>query len=285
MADQRRQAGDRCSTGQRVVAGSERAATMLTIRDPFSDAETQMAVASGDILRVGFVVPGDTGPFTCARVLVVGDLLRRVVEDVYSAQVLAAIVSDDSWVIEQDWQSALSVRPLVGGFSTADEAQNALGEPLDLVVTVANGQDHRAPRPPTMAVAPARAAVPYPGAEPTTARFALINVNHRYRLNVTSDGLKHSHTALGCWRDRVARWSQHPGRPIPPAWRDRVVAALNHDLNVARVTSMMSELEGAECVEPGAKFEAFTYVDRILAIDLARGLGGTSLEERIHDEP
>ncbi len=30
---------------------------------------------------------------------------------------------------------------------------------------------------------------------------------------------------------------------------------------MARVVAMMSELEDAEDIEPGAKFEAFTYVD------------------------
>jgi hypothetical protein len=42
---------------------------------------------------------------------------------------------------------------------------------------------------------------------------------------------------------------------------------------VARVATLMSELEAADSVEPGAKFEAFTYVDRMLAIDLGRYLG------------
>jgi hypothetical protein len=38
---------------------------------------------------------------------------------------------------------------------------------------------------------------------------------------------------------------------------------------------MMSELEGAEGVEPGAKFEAFAYLDQVLAVDLSRDLGRT----------
>lgn len=248
---------------------------MLTAQDPFSGAKTKIAVASGDILRVAFVIPSDAGPFTCGRVLVVGDLLRRVVEDIYCAQVLAVIVSSDGWVTEQDWQSALLVRPVVGAFTTAHDAQRALGDSLDLLVTVANGQDNRARGSPTLAVAPAYAAVPYPAAEPTTTRFALTNVNHRYRLDLTSDGLERSHTVLGRWRDRVAHSSQHPGRPIPPAWRNAVVAAFNDDLNVARVASMMNELEDAECGEPGAKFEAFSYVDRMLAVDLRRDLAST----------
>jgi hypothetical protein len=41
------------------------------------------------------------------------------------------------------------------------------------------------------------------------------------------------------------------------------------------VVAMMIELENTEGVEPGAKFEAFAYLDRVLAVDLARNLGRT----------
>jgi hypothetical protein len=246
---------------------------MLTVQDAFGGATTKIAVASGDVLRVGFVIPGDAGPFTCARVLVVGDLLRRVAEDVYSAQVLAAIVSNDRWVAEQDWESILSVRPVVGKFSNADEAETALGHSLDCVVTVAEAHDQLATRSATITVAPVHAMVPYPGADPTTTRFALTSVNHKYRLQLTGPLLEQSHTVLGRWRDRIAFWSRQPGHPIPPGWRDAVIAAFDDDLDVARVVSLMGELDDDECVEPGAKFEAFTYVDRLLAVDLGRGLG------------
>lgn len=60
-----------------------------------------------------------------------------------------------------------------------------------------------------------------------------------------------------------------------------VVAAFNHDPNVAHVSSMTSEFEDGEGVEPGPKFDVFTYVDRMLAIDLGRDLGSAGLTERI----
>ena len=248
---------------------------MLTVQDAFGGATTKIAVARGDVLRMGFLIPGDAGPFTCARLLVVGDLLRRVAEDVHSGQVLAAVVSNDRWVTEQDWESTLSVRPFIGKFTTPDEAETALGHSLDCVVTVAEAPDQLPTRPSTITVAPVHAMVPYPGADPTTTRFALTSINHKYRLQLTSPVLEHSHTVLGRWRSQIALWSQQPGHPIPPAWREAVIAAFNDDLDVARVVSLMGELDDDECVEPGAKFEAFTYVDRVLAIDLGRGLGRT----------
>ena len=246
---------------------------MLSVQDPVSGAKTLIAVAGGDTLHMGFVIPDEAGPYTCARVLAAGDLLRRVVEDIHSAQVLAAIVSNDNWVIEQDWESALSVRPVIGRFRAADEAETTFGHSLDFVVMVAEEHEQPASGPPAMVVAPAHAMVPYPGAEPNTARFALTNTNYRYRLDITSSLLEHSHQMLERWRDRVAHWSRHPGRPSPPAWRQAVVSAFDCNLNVARVAALMGELEDADSVEAGAKFEAFTYVDRMLAIDLGRHLG------------
>jgi hypothetical protein len=38
---------------------------------------------------------------------------------------------------------------------------------------------------------------------------------------------------------------------------------------------LLRELEDIEGIEPGAKFEAFNYLDRVLAVDLARDLGRT----------
>jgi len=42
----------------------------------------QIAVGPGTVIGVGFVLPPAAGPFTRARVLVVGDLVRRVLEDI-----------------------------------------------------------------------------------------------------------------------------------------------------------------------------------------------------------
>lgn len=246
---------------------------MLTVRDASSGTQIQIAVAGGDMIGVGLVIPPTAGPFTCARVLVVGDLLRRVIEDIHSAQVLAAVISDDYPAAEKLWRSDLMVRPVVGMFTTEAEAEAGLGKPLDLMITVAGPDDAPAPRPPAIRVAPVRTEVPYPGAEPATARFALANVDHKHQLNMTGSLLARSQAVLDRWRDRVAEWSRHPSRPIPATWRTAVVAAFDHGLDVARVVAMMSELEEADDVEPGAKFEAFTYVDRVLAVDLMRNLG------------
>jgi cysteinyl-tRNA synthetase len=51
-----------------------------------------------------------------------------------------------------------------------------------------------------------------------------------------------------------------------------VIAALDDDLDLAKVVAMLGELETAQGIAPGAKFEAFTHTDRVLAVDLMRTL-------------
>jgi cysteinyl-tRNA synthetase len=122
-------------------------------------------------------------------------------------------------------------------------------------------------------VAPVRAKVPYPGADLATVRFALAGVPYARPLDVTRSLLARSQDILDRWRDRIDQWSRHPSRPVPTTLRTAVIAALDDDLDVAAAVAMMSKLDNAEGVEPGAKFEAFTYLDRVLAVDLARDLG------------
>jgi hypothetical protein len=245
---------------------------MLRVRDPVSGAITSLGVSAGDMVRVGFVLAGDAEGLTCTRVLVVGDLVRRVLEDVHSAQVLAAVLSDDHAKAERLLQSGLMVRPVCGVFCDQAGAEVGLGGPLDLLVTGV-GSEHESALP-TLAVAPVRCAASLDwSAEPTTLRFALANADFAQRLNVTESLLERSELVMERWRDRVDEWSRHPSWPIPSAWRTAAIAALDDELDVARLVAMMHELETAGVVEPGAKFEAFAYLNRVLAVDLMRNLG------------
>jgi len=248
---------------------------MLTFRDPLSDATMPIPVAGGNMISAGFVLPANAGPLSCARVLVAGDLVRRVLEDIHSAQMLAAVLTDDRTAADEVWRSGFMLRPVTGMFTTRAAAEAGLGKPLDLMIAVAGSENETAPRLAAIAVAPVRAAVPYPELDPATARFAMARVPYAQQLEVTSSALEHAQAILDRWRDRVDQWSHHPSHPIPPEWRTAVIAALDDNLDVARVVAMMIELENTDGVEPGAKFEAFAYLDRVLAVDLARNLGRT----------
>lgn len=246
---------------------------MLTFRDPLSNAMIPIAAAPGEMIGVGLVLAADNDPFLCARVLVVGDIARRVLEDCHSVQVLAAVITDDHAAAEELLRSGLMVRPVIGVYATRVAAEAQLGTPLSLIVTAAEAQYQPPLVAPVVAVAPVRASGRCPQPDSATARFALAGVDYAQPLEVTGSVLDHCHAILDRWRDRMHRWSRQPSRPIRPAWRSAVIAALDDDLDVARVVAMMGELEDTEDVEPGTKFEAFSYLDRVLAVDLARDLG------------
>jgi hypothetical protein len=243
---------------------------MLTVHG----STTPLSITAGGVIGMGYALPPDAGPFTCARVLVVGDLLRRILEDVHSAQVLAAVITDDQAGLDAAWRSGLMVRPVVGVFSTRTGAEAGLGKPLDLVVAAA-GSEHEQQAPPAVAVGPVHAAVPYPQGDLATVRFALESAPYPAQLELTSALLTRARTLLDRWRHRLDQWSRRRSYPIPPDWRAAAIDALDDDLNVARVVAMMTQLEDNDGIEPGAKFEAFSYLDRILAVDLSRDLGRT----------
>lgn len=239
---------------------------MLTVRG----STKPMSISAGGVIGIGCVLPPDAGPFICARVLVVADLIRRVLEDIHSAQVLAAVITDDQAAVQAAWRSGLMLRPVVGVFGTRSGAEAGIGRPLNLIV--ASGGSEPA-LPPTIATGPVHSTVPYPEADLATVRFALESAPYSNQLEVTTTVLGDARTTLGRWRTLLNQWSHHRSYPIPADWRTAAIEALDDNLNVADVVAMMTQLEEDDSIEPGAKFEAFSYLDRILAVDLSRDLG------------
>jgi hypothetical protein len=246
---------------------------MLRVRDPANGAITSLGARAGNTVRVGFVLASDADELSCTRVLVTGDLVCRVLEDLHSVQVLTAVIADDRTKVDHLLRSGLMIRPVCDVFCDQHGAQTDLRGPMDLLVAVAGTDHETALCGPTLAIAPVQCAAQHWPPEPTTLRFALAKVPYAWPLDVTDSLLERSERVVETWRDHVAQWSRHPSRPIPSAWRAAVIAALEDDLDVARLVAMMHELEGAGDVEPGAKFEAFAYLDRVLAVDLMRNLG------------
>lgn len=246
---------------------------MLRVCDPISGAITSLGAFAGNTVRVGFVLASDADELSCTRVLVIGDLVCRVLEDLHSVQVLTAVIAEDRTKVDQLLRSGLMIRPMCDVFCDQRGAETYLGRPLDLFVAVGSTDNQTVLRGPTLAVAPVRCAAQHWPAEPTTLRFALAKVPYTWPLDVTDSLLERSERVMESWRDHVVQWSRHPSRPIPSTWRAAVIAALDDDLDVARLVAMMHELDRTGMVEPGAKFEAFAYLDRVLAVDLMRNLG------------
>ena len=245
---------------------------MLALNDPLTDARMSIGAAPGHMLRVGVVLPAGAEPFTSARVLIVGDLVRRVLEDVHSVQVLAAVITDDHAAALRGLRPDFMVRPVVGVFGTRALAETEVGKPLDLLITAGEPAQDAGPRVPSVGVGAVTSAVQYETYDSATVRFALAKAAYAHPVEVTSPLLEDCHAVLQRWRNRIDQWSRNPSRPIPADWRAAVIAALDDNLDVANVVAMMGELESAKGIEPGAKFEAFTYTDRVLAVDLTRAL-------------
>ncbi|MBO0880225.1 MAG: hypothetical protein J2P17_07695 [Mycobacterium sp.] len=69
-----------------------------------SGANIQIAATAGSIIGVGLVLTPTAGSFTCARVLVFGDLLRRVFKGIPSAQMLAAAITNNDFTAKLVWR-------------------------------------------------------------------------------------------------------------------------------------------------------------------------------------
>jgi hypothetical protein len=168
----------------------------------------------------------------------------------------------------------LMVRPVAGRFDSRSAAAQGLGRGLDLVVTPAIpavSQGVSAPLP--VFVAPVHGEVSEPAADFATVRFVLAATSHATQAGLAAAQLDHAQSTLDRWRERLGQWSRHPSRPIPRDWQTAVTRALDDDLDVESVWSLLDDLENTPDLDAGAKFEAFAFIDRILAVDLVRDLG------------
>ena len=74
------------------------------------------------------------------------------------------------------------------------------------------------------------------------------------------------------WRSAVAGWARSPGAPSSRAHVKAAVAAFG-ELDMRGAVEVLRVVEADNHIAPGAKFETFAYLDRILGVDLARDLG------------
>ena len=111
------------------------------------------------------------------------------------------------------------------------------------------------------------------GLDPLALRFALLQHRYRQQMNLTWNALEAADTTLTRWRQKVALWATAPSAAMPADYVDRVTEALVDDIDTPRAITILRELEKDDTVPPGAKFETFAYVDRVLALDLVRLVG------------
>lgn len=228
------------------------------------------------------------------RVPLIGDVLARTAElnglQVVTVLTTPELTPDRSRALDRV-MAVLGIHPpvVVG----AHRPDGALGGPADVHV-VASGTD---PDDLTdgarievaqVATAPPVEGVPDPGhlldpglpdttepetADPLAVRLLLLGRPYATPVTVTGPALAEARRTLRDWRRSVADWAQQPSRPIPTDLLRQSHTALTENLDVAAVLALLAEVAERPDVPPGAKFETFAHLDRVLGLDLARDVG------------
>ncbi|MEU6589520.1 hypothetical protein ABZ923_09840 [Streptomyces sp. NPDC046881] len=125
------------------------------------------------------------------------------------------------------------------------------------------------------AAAPAGpSALPVLLSDPSALRLALLAVPRSEPVRLDPAVLEDAARSLARWRRSVAGWARQPSRPVPGEVRERLRAAWEDDLDLPAVLGVLRDAENAPGIADGARFETFAYADRLLALDLARDIGG-----------
>ncbi|OIV35762.1 hypothetical protein BIV57_20020 [Mangrovactinospora gilvigrisea] len=113
----------------------------------------------------------------------------------------------------------------------------------------------------------------YRTAEPLPLRMVLLGHRPAQQVDLTEERLAEAAAEAAAWRRSVAEWADSPSRPVPDAVRGELVAALEDGLDTPRVLRMLRRLADDPTAPPGARFEAFAFTDRVLALDLTSEIG------------
>jgi cysteinyl-tRNA synthetase len=108
------------------------------------------------------------------------------------------------------------------------------------------------------------------GHDPLAFRYLALQAKYRAPLNFSPDGLAGAGRALAQLRERVAEWRAGPDGPRGE-FGDRFLAAINDDLDLPAAMALVSELVRSD-LAPGAKAALLVDWDRVLGLDLARGV-------------
>ncbi|OIK06502.1 hypothetical protein [Streptomyces monashensis] len=109
--------------------------------------------------------------------------------------------------------------------------------------------------------------------DPEAVRLALLSVPRGEPVRLDAAVLDAAAGRLAQWRRAVAGWARRPSRPVPEPVRVRLRSAWEDDLDLPGVLDVLRDVARDPELPDGARFETFAYVDRLLALDLARELG------------
>lgn len=232
----------------------------------------------GSVVHVCVRVPASDRSATsgAVRILLVADLTRRVLEDLHRAQVMLTVLASGpgSPVVSGDLD-AWMIRPPAGVFDTEDAAAASVGTRVGLLVTAAENETAAEY---ALGVGAAAGSGPLDepiraGHDPVTLRCVLLSTHYRQPVPLTIPRIADAARLLLRWRQRVADWSTHSSAPMPAHIIDAASRAFDRNLDVPAVLELMRHVESDAATAPGAKFETFVHLDRVLGFDLTRYLG------------
>ena len=111
------------------------------------------------------------------------------------------------------------------------------------------------------------------GLDPLAVRLALLERRYRDDLDLGWEALEAAGQTLLRWRKRVAEWAFSPSAPMLRGYADAVAGAFDDDLDTPAALTGLRAMEADEAAPPGARFETFAFLDRLLGLDLARDVG------------
>lgn len=164
----------------------------------------------------------------------------------------------------------VGIGPASGGTPAGGPAGHWVG-PADVLIRghdpAAHGRAAAHPAAVTVAHLMAR------GIDPLALRLAFLHGHYRQPVTLTWDTIAVADESLRLWRKQVADWARSPSKPMDTAHVAKIAAALDDDLGTPAALGTLQALADDIAIAPGAKFETFAYLDRLLGLDLAREVG------------
>lgn len=216
----------------------------MKLFDPAVGEVTAVAPATGRILRIA-AADG-------VRVAVVADLLRRVAE----RQRWRTGVAGHSSLTDRQLLY-LNVHPFQDPAAGAELVVHAAGAAAPV-----EGRSI-----PVAELAPADAE----RADSLSVRLVLLRQHYREPVSLDPDCLAAAEADLSRWRGLVAGWAELPSAAM--AGVEAVVERIEDDLDLPGALRCLDALAADDSISPGARFEAFAHLDRLLGLDLASEIG------------
>jgi hypothetical protein len=223
---------------------------VLQLYDATAGRATTVRPARPGELRIWVATPAEP------RSSLLADLIRRVAERHY----LRASVWQPqpvAWVTLNIHPAELSARPP----DLLDVVVGQAGEPA--------GAAARLMRPGAVQLGAPDVA----GLDPLALRLAFLERPYREPAVLSRETLVGADQTLRRWRSLVAGWAHSPSKPMCARYTGDVLGAFDDDLGSPAALRALDALAADAEIPPGAKFEAFAYLDQLFGLDLAREIG------------